>query len=377
MQHFNTRKAIGLLLAVACSIGGMQSAFAVGTASGTTITNTATVNYQVNTNARSASGSVNFVVDNRVDLTVVNTNAGNNVNVAPGSTNQILDFTVTNTGNTTQGYLLSVAVPTANIPMANIRIYIDANNNGVPDVGELYTPGTDAGDLNPNGTVGISDTMHVLVVADTPASATNGSIDDIRLIAQTTNAGTATPTVASTAPTAGVDVVFADGAGTSSDAARDGEYSAAATYTVVSAALSVTKTILSTTDEFGTGYSLPGAKVNYQVRVTNSGSTTVDNNTVVVTDPVPANTKLCVSATCGGTPTFVDGATTSGLTAAAFQYSTVAAPNECAAASFTGYTPTADATGADPTVTCIREAPTGSMNGSNAYFDVRYFVVIK
>ncbi len=373
MQHLNMRQAIGLLLALAFFSGGTQTALAVGTASGTTITNTATVDYQVNANARSASGSVNFVVDNRVDLTVANTNAGNNVNVIPGSTNQVLAYTITNTGNTTQGYLLSVAVPTAGIPMGNIRIYIDTNGNGVYDSGvdTLYTASTNAGNLAADGV------MHVLVVADTPAAASNGTIDDIRLVVQTTDAGTATVTVASATPTAGVDVVFADAAGTTSDAARDGQYSAAATYTVTSATLGVTKTILGTTDEFGTGFAIPGAHVQYQVRVTNSGSTTVDSNTVSVTDPLPANTKVCVAAACGGAPSFVDGTTSSGLTAAAFEYSTVAAPNECASASFTGYTPTADASGADAAVTCIRQAPTGAMNGTNAYFDMRYNVVIK
>ena len=68
---------------------------------------------------------------------------------------------------------------------------------------------------------------------------------------------------------------------------------------------------------------------------------------------------------------------TSGLTGAAFEYSTVAAPNECAPASFTGYAPSADADGADTAVTCIRQAPTGAMNGSGGFFDVRFFVVIE
>ena len=379
MQYLNIRKVHRLMMALALFAGGSQTALAVGTQSGTTISNTATVDYQVGANARSATGSApDIAVDNRVDVTVANQDLGN-VNVSPGQTDRIQTYLVTNTGNTTQGYILTTAVPTAGIPMNNIRIYVDADTDGVPDAGELYTAGTNAGDLDPNGGVG-ADVMQVLVVADVPAGATNGAFDEFRLIAQTTNAGTNTVTTASVAPDPDptvVDVVFADGTGTASEIANDGQHSDAANYTVTSASLALAKTVLSTADEFGTDFAIPGASIEYQLRVTNSGTGSVDNNTVVVTDAIPANTKVCVAGACGGVPSFVDGGTSSGLTAATFQYSTVAAPNECAPASFTGYSPTADADGADAAVTCIRQAPTGAMNGSGGFFDVRFFVVIE
>ena len=172
MQSVNYHKLRAPLLALALFAGGTQTALAVGTASNVPIDNTATVDYQVGTNPRTVSGSApTILVDNRVDLDVTNTDAGNNVNVSPGQTDQILTYTVTNTGNTTQGYLLTVDVPTATIPAGNIRIYVDANNNGVPDAGELYTAGTNAGDLDPNGIIGTDDVMQVLVVADIPAGA--------------------------------------------------------------------------------------------------------------------------------------------------------------------------------------------------------------
>jgi len=385
MQYLNTRKAIGLILALAFFIGGTHTALAVGTASNTTISNTATVDYDVAGDSRSASsGAVNFVVDNKVDLTVTNLDAGNNVNVIPGSTDRILTYTVTNTGNTTQGYLLTVAVPTANIPMGNIRIYVDANNDGVPDAGEIYATGDNAGDLDPNGVIGTDDVMQVLVVADTPAGATDTTTDDFRLVARTTIAGSTTPQPESPGPNnpAVVEAIFADGVGTDSEPDTvdpDGYHSAAATYTVESAALTAVKTIASTTDGFGSDFAIPGAYVEYQIRVTNSGVGAVDNNTVVVNDPIPTNTKLCVNAACGGLPTFVDGATTSALTAAAFEYSIAGTPNECADASFTGYVPTTvvDGDGANPNITCVRQAPTGSMAGSGGFFDIQFFVVIE
>ena len=380
MQYSNISKVHRLLMALALFTGGTQTALAVGTASGTFIDNTATVDYQVGADARSASGSApQITVDNRVDLTVFNTDAGNNVNVTPGSQNQVLTYTVTNTGNTTQGYYLSTDVPTAGIPMGGIEIWLDSNGNGTwdgagPGLDTLYVAATNAFDLDPNGG---TDTATVFIVADTAAAAADGSLDDFRLVAQTREAVTGNPIVAAGAPTAGVDIVFADVAGTTSDGNRDGQHSFAATYTAASAALAVAKSVLGTTDEFGTGYHIPGAAVEYQIRVTNGGAGSVDNNTVAVTDVIPANTKVCIAAACGGAATFVDGATTSGLTGAAFEYSTVAAPNECAPASFTGYAPSADADGADTAVTCIRQAPTGAMNGSGGFFDVRFFVVIE
>ncbi|MEZ5541406.1 MAG: hypothetical protein R3F42_05120 [Pseudomonadota bacterium] len=379
MQHLFIRKPVSRLLALALLSAGAQSTFAVGTQSGATISNTATVDYQVGTDPRSATGAApDILVDNRVDMTVTNTDAGNNVNVNPGQVDRVLTFTVTNTGNTTQGYLLSVDVPSAAIPMGNIRIYVDANNDGIPDAGELYTAGTNAGDLNPNGVLGTDDVMQVLVVADTPAGALDAAVDDVRLVAQATNAGTATATTAAVTPTAGVDVVFADAAGTTSDANRDGQHSAAASYTVLSAALTAAKTVLSTTDEFGSGFAIPGANVVYQIRVTNGGAATVDANTVAVMDQIPASTRLCV-ATVGNctAPAFVDGTPSSGLSVAAFEYSFVSGPTACDNASFTGSTPTADADGYDATVTCVRQRPTGSMSGSGGFFDVRITVGIQ
>jgi len=381
MQYFMIRKAAGLSLAVALFTGGTQTALAVGTPSGIPISNTATVDYQVGTNPRSATGAApDILVDNRVDLMVANTDSGNNVTVNPGQTDRILTYTVTNTGNTTQGYLLTVdvPVPTANIPMGNIRIYVDANNDGVPDPGELYTPGTNAGDLDPNGVIGTDDVMQVLVVADTPAGAVDATQDDFRLVARTTNAGTSTPTPVSGTPTAGVDVVWADLSGSTSEADYDGQYSAAATFTVQSAAVTAAKTIVSTTDEFGSGFAIPGADVVYQIRVTNSGSATVDADTVSVTDAIPANSQLCVATTGNCTaPTFADGTTSSGLAGAAFEYSFTAGASACADASFTGTAPTADANGYDAAVTCVRQQPTGSMSGSGGYFDVQITVGIQ
>ncbi len=381
MQYLYIKQAKRLIVALALFAGGTQTALAVGAASGTIINNTATVDYVVGTNPRTASGSApGIAVDNRVDVSVFNTDAGNNVSATPGLNDQVLTFTVTNTGNTTQGYILTTNVAAAAIPMASIEIWLDTNSNGTWDgagFDTLYVASSHAFDLDPNGVIGTDDVETVFIVADTPAAATNGSIDDIRLVAQTTNAGTNTPTPASGAPDpdpAVVDVVWADAAGSTSDAARDGQHSFAATYTVVSAALTATKTVAATVDEFGTGYSIPGAVVRYQIAIANTGAATVDNNTVVVSDPIPANTKMCVSdvspaagCTAADLATFTAG--TSNLTGVAFEYS------DDSGVTWT-YTPTADAQGADTNITNVRQAPTGTMAATSS-FDITFSVVIE
>ena len=153
------------------------------------------------------------------------------------------------------------------------------------------------------------------------------------------------------------------------------------TLNVSSATLAVNKTVQTLDDPINGSskpYNLPGALLGYGIRVINNGIGRTDADTVVVTDPVPPNTRLCVAniGSCSA-PSFSDGATSSGLTPVAFEYSFVSGPTACESASFTGSTPTADANGYDATVTCIRQRPTGSMNGSGGYFDITLSVGIQ
>jgi len=154
-----------------------------------------------------------------------------------------------------------------------------------------------------------------------------------------------------------------------------------ASITVSGATLSIVKTQQTTYDPInGTTnpFNIPGAHVLYNIQVTNTAVGSADDDTVVVTDAIPANTKLCVT-TIGNcvAPSFSDGSTSSGLTAAAFEYSFVAGVTACDNASFIGTAPTADTNGYDPNVTCIRQRPTGSMNGSGGFFDVQFTVGIQ
>ena len=80
-----------------------QVAYAAGTASGSNVANTVTVDYLVGgVGQTQESDTVNFDVDNIVDVEV--DIAAATENVVPNEADQVLTFTVTNEGNTTQGY---------------------------------------------------------------------------------------------------------------------------------------------------------------------------------------------------------------------------------------------------------------------------------
>jgi uncharacterized repeat protein (TIGR01451 family) len=282
-----------LALIALSSVGALQSAFAIGTPSGTTISNQATVDFSVggvNQN-QITSAAATFVVDSRVDLSVseVSTNA---TQTSPGQVNVITTFRVSNTGNSTQGYLLSVTNEASgatlfgqidNQNVNNLRIFVDSNGNGT------YDAGTDtATNVNTLATDNDGESVIVFVLADVPVAATNNQYANVRLQAIAAVAGTnggtlATQTAGADNP-AVVDVVFAD-------AGRDATESAADQYWIRSAALTVTKNATVISDPISTSNpkAIPGAVIQYSIVVAN-GSTTTAADAVTVGDLIPANT---------------------------------------------------------------------------------------
>ena len=84
MTSFQQLRRVALAAIALGAIGMSGTAFAQNTASGTTITNTATVNYAVNSIAQTPiNASTNFVVDTVINLNVT---GGTTVSVTPGQT---------------------------------------------------------------------------------------------------------------------------------------------------------------------------------------------------------------------------------------------------------------------------------------------------
>ena len=326
--------ALAALAAAGLFSGG--AAHAAGTLSGTAIDNLATLSYSVGTVAQPAIGSsatgntagagtaTSFVVDNKVNLTVTET--GNLVtSVAPGSTNQVATFIVTNLGNTAQGYTFvaanqlagsAVIAGTADtIDVSNFRVFVDSNGNGIYD--PLVDLATAISTLPADGTA------TVFVVADIPVGATNGQQANITLTATTTTAGGAVPVVATVgADTAGVDIVFADAAtaelafvGTS--AARDGQATARDAFRIASAVISVAKTSTLICDPFnGSGAdrkNIPGSIVRWTITISNAVGATTSATLAQVSDTLNVNTTFDANLVTGaGAPATATSCTSAG-----------------------------------------------------------------
>ena len=296
-------------------------AHAGGTAPGTDIDNQATLDYKVGgTDQPSVTSDgdtgtagnqvTTFKVDRKVDLTVVS-NGG--LTVIPNSDDQVLPFTLTNTGNDTHGYLLSTIAgldaTDDDFDMNSVRIFIDIGIVGTYEPGTdlPYTPGDNVGDL------AVDASINLLVVANTPGTAADTETSLYHLLAQATNAGTTTAATetAGADDTTAVDTAFAEAAGSAgagTDDAQDGKHSASGIYTVQSASVLVTKASEVTDDGFGTtapnAKAIPGATVTYTVSIVNSGAAVA--NSLVLTDDLQVadvtynDPSVTFSANCNG-----------------------------------------------------------------------------
>ena len=101
-------KRVGLACVALGAIAVSQQSLAAGTAAGTTISNTATVNYQVGgvSQASINSNNAQFVVDNKVNLLVERLDTAA-VPVTPGGSNFVTAYRLTNLGNKTQGFVFN------------------------------------------------------------------------------------------------------------------------------------------------------------------------------------------------------------------------------------------------------------------------------
>ena len=304
------RRAFAAALTLAAMIAAHE-ARAVGTPSNTTVSNLATVDYDVGGVSQvpieSAPGgnstpgvgngaATTFVVDNMVDLTVAQVGTASTL-VGPGETGAVTVFTVTNDGNTPQGYALSAVNLTSSDPVVNAKadtdldvtnfqIFVDGNGNGT------YESGSDSATFI--DTLAPDATITVFVLADVPLSAADSGVANVRLTAatQVAGSGAATPVVeTTTADTAGVDVVFADNGRDAQESDDDGYEVQSANLTITKASTLISDPLNSTTNP----KAIPGAVIEYAVTVTNNGSQPATS--VVVTDTLSSDLTLQTGVT--------------------------------------------------------------------------------
>jgi uncharacterized repeat protein (TIGR01451 family) len=133
-------------------------------------------------------------------------------------------------------------------------------------------------------------------------------------------------------------------------------------------------------------YRIPGARVRYTIVVANTAPGRPDANSVVVSELVPANTKLFVGNLGGvgsGPVSFTNGTPSSTLT---YTFTSLASTTDNLAFSNNGgatyvYTPSADADGCDASVTHFRVNPQGTFAGNTGTgspsFNLQLQVVVK
>jgi uncharacterized repeat protein (TIGR01451 family) len=285
------------------SIFGAQTANAAGTASGSVISNTATLNYSVGgVSQPSVSNTPTvFTVDRKVVFRVDETAPVATTTVAPGQSAAVTTFTVSNTSNAVMDFGLAVTQPvggtaahggTDNFDVTGVTMYADTNGNGT------YEPLIDTTVLTYLDEVAADTSRTVFVVANIPTGRATGDVAGVTLTGQARDGGVAATQGAISANTAGpntagVDTVLADTAYDALNTASDGLGVARDDYTVSSAVIGVVKTITPVSDGFNTAVNaklVPGATIQYCIITSNTGAATATG--VSVTDPVPATLSI-------------------------------------------------------------------------------------
>ena len=290
MKRNNSSSSCKLMaLMVSAALFGLvsQSTLAVGTASGTTISNLATLSYSVGGVAQTDIGSsptgnpagagtaTTFVVDNKVNLSVV---GGGITTVIPGQVSAVSTFVVTNLGNTVQDFSLTPSNKASGTVLGSntdtfdgtgLIAFVDSNGNGVLDAGEKQY----IDELAPGASVTVT------VLSTIPVAQVNGDISIVSLLATALAGGLAGTQGASLvntgANTAGVDVVFADTVAGTDDLTLHADSSDRATYKVITGTLSVLKTVTPICDPVNGNVNpknIPGAAVRYVVTISNVGA---------------------------------------------------------------------------------------------------------
>ena len=247
-------------------------ALAVGTPAGTTVQNTATVDWSVGPGSSfTQSASAQFVVDELVNVVVTLQTVSPVAVLSPDSDRQ-LAFLITNTGNGSESFslLLDPAQGGDQFDPTNARIYLDTNGSTAyePGVDTLYQLGVNDPAIAADGA------LMVFALLDIPAGRANGDLGNA-LLGATSLTGTGAGTIVLGGGTGGSDAVIGAGGGTS--AALGG-------YIVSDLAVSVLKSAV-VSDLGGGNQPAPGSTITYSLLVTVAGTGNVAN--LVITDPLP------------------------------------------------------------------------------------------
>lgn len=278
---------------LAAAIVYASPALAGGVPAGTLIENTATASYNTGGPTQTIdSNTVTFKVAELLDVAVASQDAA----ALPITGASVLTFSVTNTGNGPEPFVLTAdpAVAGNDFDVTVDNLAIDTNDNGV------YDPGVDTilanGGTSPVLAADASITVFVLVTA--PGGLTDGDTSQVRLTAAS-DTGTGAPgTVFSGAGQDGVDAVVG------STGADDDDLGSLISSTAT-VALTKSATIV---DPFGGSEPVPGAQVTFTLEATVTGSGSINN--LIISDAIPASTSYSIGTLVLDTNPLTDAADT-------------------------------------------------------------------
>ena len=133
-----------VLFGVILNLSLPSGVLADGTPAGTTISNTATLSFEVNSTPQTAvPGTADFVVDRKLDLTVAEV-ATAYIPVTAAATERVMVFTVTNDGNAVQDFSLAAVQMATNgadpfggldsFDAASVAIYVETTVQALADM---------------------------------------------------------------------------------------------------------------------------------------------------------------------------------------------------------------------------------------------------
>lgn len=277
--------SLGSIGAQAATVAGTGTIGAQGTQAGTTISNQARAEYQVNTRDIEALSNVeDFLVDEKIQVDVTKQAAA--VTVQPEDLQRIQPFLVTNFGNATEAFSLNVVLPGGDnfspILAGNNLVYLAAgaacDDGDIISAQSLHT-GNDELVLASGGTA------LICAVADIPDAtlAADGDEGFLDLVAISKTTG------ASAANAGAVLAGEGQGGGDAVVVNLNGRDQDTGVYVVSAVTVTVVKNITLVDDGFragdpgtaGGGRFIPGALVTYELVVTVSGSGTASNLVII------------------------------------------------------------------------------------------------
>ncbi|SHJ74335.1 conserved repeat domain-containing protein [Desulfatibacillum alkenivorans DSM 16219] len=273
-------------------------AWAVGTGAGATISNTASVSWDVGPGSFTGNSNTDTItVDELINVDVVQTDA-NNIPVEMGDTLAVTTYTVTNIGNGTEQFnltaLSAITDGDDDFNPSHRFIYLETNGSAGYQATDTQYTGPAQVELDAD------EVMTVYLLNDIPSTGlSDGDLGKVRLTAYSDTTGavaSAGDHYAGQGSNGAADAVAGVTAGRDND-----EWF----YEVVAVQIAVVKAS-SVDDGYGGSAAIPGAVITYSLAVTATGSGDATN--VVLEDSIPAGTEYVTGSLQldGGAPAGTD-----------------------------------------------------------------------